>query len=33
MSLIKALMILVCLRYEKEIGERNWLSGRDGNFF
>lgn len=34
MSLIEALMILVCLRYEKEIGERkNWLSGRDGNFF
>lgn len=24
---------LVCLRYEKEIEERNWLSGRDGNFF
>lgn len=33
MSLIEALMILVCLRYEKEIGERNWLSGKDRNFF
>lgn len=33
MSLIEALMILVCLRYEKEIGEKKLVVWKGWKFF